>query len=60
MTTTSNVSTNVSITETPEDLALKAKHAALIQRVEDTKELSKDDESELAAAIQEFKKHGAF
>lgn len=39
---------------------LKAKHAALIQRVEDTKELSKDDESELAAAIQEFKKHGAF
>ncbi|MCV6797114.1 F0F1 ATP synthase subunit alpha [Achromobacter ruhlandii] len=39
---------------------LKAKHSALIQRVEDTKELSKDDESELAAAIQEFKKHGAF
>ncbi len=39
---------------------LNAKHAALIQRVEDTKELSKDDESELAAAIQEFKKHGAF
>lgn len=39
---------------------LKAKHTALIQRVEDTKELSKDDESELAAAIQEFKKHGAF
>ncbi|WP_116522829.1 F0F1 ATP synthase subunit alpha [Achromobacter insuavis] len=39
---------------------LKAKHAALIQRIEDTKELSKDDESELAAAIQEFKKHGAF
>ncbi|CAB3632131.1 MAG: F0F1 ATP synthase subunit alpha [Achromobacter pulmonis] len=39
---------------------LKAKHADLIQRVEDTKELSKDDESELAAAIQEFKKHGAF
>ncbi|MFY3139430.1 F0F1 ATP synthase subunit alpha [Achromobacter xylosoxidans] len=39
---------------------LKAKHAALIQRVEDTKELSKDDEGELAAAIQEFKKHGAF
>ena len=39
---------------------LKAKHAALIQRIEDTKELSKDDEAELAAAIQEFKKHGAF
>ena len=39
---------------------LKAKHAAMIQRVEDTKELSKDDEGELAAAILEFKKHGAF
>ena len=39
---------------------LKSKHEALIQRIEDTKELSKDDEAELAAAIQEFKKHGAF
>ena len=39
---------------------LKAKHAAMIQRIEDTKELSKDDEGELAAAILEFKKHGAF
>jgi F-type H+-transporting ATPase subunit alpha len=39
---------------------LKAKHAALIQRVEDTKELSKDDDAELAAALQDFKKHGAF
>src|SRR5690606_23088452 len=39
---------------------LKAKHAGLIQRIEDTKELSKDDEAELAAAIQDFKKHGAF
>ena len=39
---------------------IKAKHEGLIQRVEDTKELSKDDEAELAAAIQEFKKHGAF
>jgi len=39
---------------------LKSKHAALIQRIEDTKELSKDDEAELAAAVQEFKKHGAF
>ncbi|KCV24297.1 ATP synthase F1, alpha subunit family protein [Bordetella pertussis H934] len=39
---------------------LKAKHAALIQRIEDTKELSKDDEAELAAAVQDFKKHGAF
>ena len=39
---------------------LKSKHEAMIKRVEDTKELSKDDEAELAAAIQEFKKHGAF
>ncbi|SOE52362.1 ATP synthase alpha chain [plant metagenome] len=39
---------------------LKAKHAALIQRIEDTKELSKDDDVELASTIQEFKKHGAF
>ena len=39
---------------------LKAKHAALVQRIEDTKELSKDDEAELSAAIQDFKKHGAF
>jgi len=39
---------------------IKAKHEGLIKRVEDTKELSKDDEAELAAAIQEFKKHGAF
>ncbi|NLY28868.1 MAG: F0F1 ATP synthase subunit alpha, partial [Alcaligenaceae bacterium] len=39
---------------------LKAKHEAMVKRIEDTKELSKDDEAELAAAIQEFKKHGAF
>ncbi|ARP93255.1 F0F1 ATP synthase subunit alpha [Bordetella genomosp. 13] len=39
---------------------LKAKHADLIQRIEDTKELSKDDEAALVAAVQDFKKHGAF
>jgi len=39
---------------------LKSKHAAMVQRIEDTKELSKDDEAELSAAIQDFKKHGAF
>ncbi|HEY9278726.1 MAG TPA: F0F1 ATP synthase subunit alpha [Eoetvoesiella sp.] len=39
---------------------LKAKHGALVQRIEDKKELSKEDEAELAAAVQEFKKHGAF
>ena len=39
---------------------LKSKHEALIQRIEDVKELSKDDDAALGAAIQEFKKHGAF
>jgi len=39
---------------------LKAKHAELIARIEDKKELSKDDETELAGALQEFKKHGAY
>jgi len=39
---------------------LKSKHEALVQRIEDKKELSKEDEAELAAAIEEFKKHGAF
>ncbi|MDN5844195.1 MAG: F0F1 ATP synthase subunit alpha [Alcaligenaceae bacterium] len=39
---------------------LKTKHEALIQRIEDVKELSKDDDAALDAAIQEFKKHGAF
>src|SRR5690606_37300629 len=39
---------------------LKSKHEGMIQRIEETKELSKDDEAELVAAIQEFKKHGAF
>jgi F-type H+-transporting ATPase subunit alpha len=39
---------------------LRTKHEAMIQRVEDKKELSKEDEAELVAAIQEFKKHGAF
>jgi F-type H+-transporting ATPase subunit alpha len=39
---------------------LKTKHEALVQRIEDVKELSKDDDVALAAAIQEFKKHGTF
>jgi F-type H+-transporting ATPase subunit alpha len=39
---------------------LKSKHADLIQRIEDTKELSKGDETELTAAVVEFKKHGAY
>ncbi|MGB3274936.1 MAG: F0F1 ATP synthase subunit alpha [Castellaniella sp.] len=39
---------------------LKAKHEALIQRIEDVKELSKEDDAALGAAILEFKKHGTF
>ncbi|TAL77816.1 MAG: F0F1 ATP synthase subunit alpha [Burkholderiaceae bacterium] len=39
---------------------LKSKHEALIQRIEEKKVLSKEDEDELAAAVEEFKKHGAF
>ncbi|GAB2886356.1 F0F1 ATP synthase subunit alpha [Paralcaligenes sp. KSB-10] len=39
---------------------LKSKNEAMLKRIEDTKELSKDDETELVAAVQEFKKHGAF
>ena len=39
---------------------LKAKHAGFIERVESSKELSKDDEAELVAALQEFKKHSNF
>ncbi|OWT59150.1 F0F1 ATP synthase subunit alpha [Candidimonas nitroreducens] len=39
---------------------LKAHNEAMIKRIEDTKELSKDDETELVSALQEFKKHGAF
>ncbi len=39
---------------------LKAKHAGFIERVESSKELSKDDEAELVAALQEFKKNGTY
>jgi F-type H+-transporting ATPase subunit alpha len=39
---------------------LKSKHGALIDRVESTKDLSKDDEAALEAAIKEFKKTGAY
>jgi F-type H+-transporting ATPase subunit alpha len=39
---------------------LKSKHAALIDRIESTKDLSKDDEAALEAAIKEFKKSGAY
>jgi F-type H+-transporting ATPase subunit alpha len=39
---------------------LKSKHAALIDRIEATKDLSKDDEAALHEAIKEFKKSGAY
>jgi F-type H+-transporting ATPase subunit alpha len=39
---------------------LKARHAPLVDRIESTKDLSKDDEAALEAAIKEFKKSGAY
>jgi F-type H+-transporting ATPase subunit alpha len=36
------------------------KHKALIDRIESTKDLTADDEKALAAAIEEFKKSGAY
>src|SRR5580698_4009155 len=39
---------------------LKSKHADLIKRIEDTKELSKDDEALLHTALKDFKKSGAY
>jgi F-type H+-transporting ATPase subunit alpha len=39
---------------------LRSKHAALVDRIESTKDLSKDDEAALTAAIQEFKKTGTY
>ncbi|WP_028220038.1 F0F1 ATP synthase subunit alpha [Paraburkholderia oxyphila] len=39
---------------------LKSKHADLVKRIEDTKDLSKDDENALHAAIKDFKKSGAY
>jgi F-type H+-transporting ATPase subunit alpha len=39
---------------------LKAKHAALVDRIESTKDMSKDDEAALTAAIADFKKTGSY
>ncbi|MFZ5541435.1 MAG: F0F1 ATP synthase subunit alpha [Pseudomonadota bacterium] len=39
---------------------LKSKHTALVDRIESTKDLSKDDEAALHEAIKEFKKSGAY
>ena len=39
---------------------LKSKYTTLMDRLEKTKDLSADDEKELAAAIEDFKKNGAY
>ncbi|CAZ89900.1 membrane-bound ATP synthase, F1 sector, alpha-subunit [Thiomonas arsenitoxydans] len=39
---------------------LQTKHAALVQSIESSKDLSKDDEAKLKEAIAEFKKNGAY
>ena len=39
---------------------LKTKHADLVDRIESTKELVKDDEAKLKDAVAEFKKTGAY
>jgi F-type H+-transporting ATPase subunit alpha len=39
---------------------LKAKNVAMIERIESTKELSKDDEAELVSALVDFKKNGTY
>ena len=39
---------------------MKSKHSALVERIESTKDLSKDDEAALTAAIADFKKNGAY
>jgi len=39
---------------------LKTKHTALVDRIESTKDLSKDDEAALTTAIVEFKKTAAY
>ncbi len=39
---------------------LKSKHAALVDRIESTKDLTKDDEAAFTAAIQDFKKTGGY
>src|SRR5262247_1181225 len=39
---------------------IKSKYAALMDRIESSKDMSADDEKALAAAIEEFKKSGAY
>ena len=39
---------------------MKTKQAALLSKIEDTKQLDKDGETAMAAAIADFKKSGAY
>ena len=39
---------------------VKTKHAAMVERIESTKDLSKDDEAELTKAIEAFKKSAGY
>jgi F-type H+/Na+-transporting ATPase subunit alpha len=39
---------------------MKSKYAAIVDRIETTKEMSADDEQALAAAIDDFKKTGTY
>jgi F-type H+/Na+-transporting ATPase subunit alpha len=39
---------------------VKDKYAALIDRIESTKDLSKEDEAELHEAVKDFKKNGSY
>jgi F-type H+-transporting ATPase subunit alpha len=39
---------------------LKSKYATLMDSIEKTKDLSADDEKALSAAVEDFKKNGAY
>jgi len=39
---------------------MKSKYAAIVDKIETTKEMSADDEKSLAAAIEDFKKTGTY
>jgi len=39
---------------------MKSKYAAIVDRIETTKEMSADDEKALAAAIEDFRKTGTY
>ena len=39
---------------------MKSKYAAIMDKIETTKDMTADDEKALAAAIEDFKKTGSF